>query len=73
MATNSRDIKLTLGVKTTGTEDVQQLASDLEGVATAGKAAELSGDPLPAVFAKCSLCQNQFRTMWALDLITPGW
>ena len=51
MATNSRDVKLTLGVETTGTEDVQQLASDLEGVATAGKAAAPGVEKLAAELA----------------------
>jgi hypothetical protein len=37
MATNARDVKLTLGVETTGAESINKLATDLSGVASAGK------------------------------------
>lgn len=56
MATNNRDVKLTLGVGVTDTEDVDHLAGSLDGVATAGTAAapgvEKLGAELAALTAK---------------------
>ena len=62
MATNSRDVKLNIGVGVAGTEDVQQLASDLGGVATAGKAAAPGVEKLASELAALEVKTKELRT-----------
>ena len=61
MANTSRDVKLTLAVGTTGTESVAQLATDLGGVATAGKAAAPGVERLAAELAALELKTKELR------------
>ena len=61
MATSNRDVKMTLGVGVTGTEDVQQLAGGLKDVATAGTAAAPGVEKLGAELAALELRTKELR------------
>lgn len=58
---NGRDVKLTIGVGVTGTEDVQQLAEGLGDVATAGKGAAPGVEKLGAELAALALKTQELR------------
>jgi tape measure domain-containing protein len=58
---NSRDVKLTIGVGVTGTEDVQQLAGDLKDVAGAGTAAAPGVEKLGAELVALTAKTNELR------------
>ncbi len=53
---NSRDVKLTVGVETTGADSIQQLAGDFENIATAGTDAAPGVEKLSAELV--ALSQN---------------
>ena len=62
MATGNRDVKLTLGVETTGAESVAELANDLKGVATAGKDAAPGVEKLAAELTALEQKTTALRT-----------
>lgn len=61
MAINSRDVKLTIGVGVTGTDEVQHLAGELENVATAGTSAAPGVEKLGAELVALSQKTKDLR------------